>query len=114
MSNIVDDQAMENNETVSSVNPPIPSVLAQTLVQVLPLPPLEMRTSPVGSRSPLCAQSVSPTPRYAPYIIPLVSTQHNGVMLGEMLGAINETIQSHIDELSRQVSTVTTPLTEHV
>ena len=115
MANFVNDETMSGNESVGSVNSPSPPIPQPTATQVPPPPPpAETQHSLVGVTSPLRARSVSPTPRYTPYGVPSASTQHAGVVLGETRGKPSETIQSRIEELSRQVADVTDPLTENV
>lgn len=119
MSNIVDDQAMEGNESVGSVNSPHQEAptMQETILQMQTLMPTLMQDQPsmvALSGTPLCACSILPIPQYTMYGMPTVVSRVRKVVLQGTIGQTRETIRSKIDELMCQVSAMTVTLTQRV
>lgn len=68
----------------------------------------------VSSSTPLHARSILPRPQYTPYGMPTVVSQVSTAILQGKIGKTGETIQSKIEELTRQVFATMAPLMQRV
>ena len=94
MSRLVEAQAMEDVESTGSVPSPQATVTKET---------------PASGSRMMRAHFVSPKPRYTS-----LGTLQSGVSKREPRVKTSEPIQKKLAQLQRQVSEVTTPLTQHL